>query len=169
LLEAGCSKIQGYLISRPLSLSDVVNDVGTEQHPVPMAIGLVHLATIDHINWRKNMISYALRNALLGPADPDRQLPSHPTLSCRECAVGRWYLNDQRTFSVLPAFGDLHVLHLMLHATGMDIVRHIQGGAMTDQIGHLVDELNNRSIRLLDCLTRLETEGMAMIYRSPNP
>lgn len=165
LAEAGCSKVQGYLISKPLNVRDVAARSGCDNCPAALAVGLVHLAILDHIQWRKKMVSYALRNASLPPTAPARNAdPGHPTLSCRECLVGRWSGTEGQAFAHLPQFGDFDAAHRYLHAVGAGIVAKIQAGAGNEDIAPLLASLTQASLKLLEALIALENDGLAMLH-----
>lgn len=165
LAEAGCSKVQGYLISKPLALEEVAGCTGCQSCPAGLAVGLVHLAMMDHILWRKRMVSYALRNAALAPDAPARARDTdHPILSCRECLVGRWSASDGRAFSHLPQFADFDVTHCALHGIGAEIVAKIRAGAGCDEIDVLLGKLTQLSLKLLEALISFENDGLASLH-----
>jgi EAL domain-containing protein (putative c-di-GMP-specific phosphodiesterase class I) len=164
LLEAGCMKVQGYLISKPLALGDVLATSGCPSCPSAVAVGLVHLAIIDHVNWRRRMVGYALRNAILPAAAPERQEPGYPILSADECLIGRWYLTEGQKFAHLPELKELDAAHRTLHALGGDIVHGIQHGAQLSDIDPLIERLHRTSLKLLEMLTLLENYGLVTMY-----
>lgn len=164
LVEAGCKKVQGYLISKPLPLTEVALQEPCKDCPVSMAVGLVHMAIMDHIHWRKTMASYAYRNALLAPTSPYRQERGYPTLSCSQCVVGRWTLQEGQRFSHLSEFSELDIAHKGLHSVGGEIVAGIQRGAGPVEINRLLGEMTRCSLKLIESLTSLENHGLAAIY-----
>jgi EAL domain-containing protein (putative c-di-GMP-specific phosphodiesterase class I) len=166
LLEAGCKKVQGYLIGKPVALGDAAIRGPGGLCPEPLAVGLVHMAIMDHVHWRKKLVSYALRNAML-PADAAarREDLSYPTLDPRDCLLGRWYRNEGRRFADLPAFTELVSANYALHDIAQRIVKRIQAGATELEIDVLLVELRVSSLALLDHLTTLENIGLGQMYR----
>jgi hypothetical protein len=124
------------------------------------------MAIMDHIHWRKQLVSYALRNAML-PADAAarREDISHPTLDPRDCLLGRWYRNEGQRYADLPVFAELVAANHALHDVAQQIVSRIQAGATELEIDVLLVELKASSLALLDHLTTLENVGLAQMYR----
>jgi hypothetical protein len=124
------------------------------------------MAIMDHVHWRKKLVSYALRNAML-PADAAarREDLSYPTLDPRDCLLGRWYRNEGRRFADLPAFTELVSANYALHDIAQRIVKRIQAGATELEIDVLLVELRVSSLALLDHLTTLENIGLGQMYR----
>lgn len=60
LLESGCTKVQGYWLSRPLSLSDFIEQ---DLRRSGLPIGSIHMAFVDHIQRRKRLTSDIVRIA----------------------------------------------------------------------------------------------------------
>ncbi len=56
LQNLGCSIAQGYWISRPVALSDFLDFKRQRKRWPVVPIGLLHLAQLDHIQWRKSII-----------------------------------------------------------------------------------------------------------------
>ncbi|WP_020651404.1 EAL domain-containing protein [Massilia niastensis] len=164
LLEAGASKVQGYLISRPLGLQDLMGQSQFTGCPVSMAVGTIHMAIMDHIQWRKRMVSFAVRSAMLPPDAPSRMLADHPILSSSKCAIGRWYRGDGQALAYLPDFQRSDGAHERLHAIGAIIVDRVRNGADLSAVMVLLDELQLASIDMLGSLMKLENHALIAIY-----
>ena len=169
LLEAGCMTMQGYLVSRPLSLVALMAHGKFAPCPESMAVGLVHMAIVDHIQWRRKMVSFALRGAIVAPDSPVRAATDYPILSCDECLIGRWYRNEGVVFSHVPAFEHSDQAHRRLHALGAEIVAHIRDGANLERVQPMLDRLQRTSLELLGSLMMLEDHGLAAIHRACVP
>ena len=129
LVEAGCKLVQGYLVSPPLPLEEFESfrkSIGT---PHGMPIGLVHMAIIDHIQWRRQMASYAIQRTALPPDSPARTMPGHPQLCITRCALGQWYYGVGCYFAHTQMYQDLAMPHHHLHAVGELIVDRVRNGA----------------------------------------
>jgi hypothetical protein len=78
LVEAGCRIAQGYLLSRPLPLDEFKAFCAHPSRCRGLPVGLVHMAIVDHVQWRREMASYAIQRSGL-PSDS----PLRPSASCR--------------------------------------------------------------------------------------
>ena len=107
LLESGCTKVQGFWISRPLPLERFMAFVKEDIRWSGMPIGLIHMAIIDHVQWRKQLVSEAAKLAVMPKDAPQRQFPAAPPLSCDECRLGLWYRGQGQFFRSRRAFQEL--------------------------------------------------------------
>jgi hypothetical protein len=164
LLESGCRSVQGYLISRPVSLAELIaRQVDHRFGSAPA--GLIHMAIMDHVQWRRHLASYALQRAILPADSPDRQSHDYPTLSYCDCGLGRWLYGDGAILSEQEEFRHLEVSHKSLHAIGLDLVRRIQHGAGPPEVKALMERLQEASMRMLHSLTTLENIELATAFR----
>jgi EAL domain-containing protein (putative c-di-GMP-specific phosphodiesterase class I) len=163
LMDAGCNTAQGYLLGMPLPFDQFVTF--WEQAVVwpGCSLGPVHMAILDHIQWRRQMVAYAIRNAALPPDAPLRAAPGHPVMSPVECSLGRWYSGAGRRFAEIPIFKAIEHPHLAMHEVGAELVRQIQAGAGPAQIAPWLDQLRHYSLELLRRLEILEEAGMATL------
>lgn len=164
LVDAGCMKMQGYLISRPLPLAALITHERFVPCPVTLAVGLVQMAIVDHIQWRRKMVAYTLRHAGEPADSPLRAEPDHPVLSCEKCQIGRWYRNGGATLAGSPVFATSDRAHQRLHAIGAEIVECIRAGAGIEQVRPMLGLLQQTSLDLLGSLLVLEDHGLATIY-----
>ncbi|MDB5960370.1 MAG: hypothetical protein JWP59_1664 [Massilia sp.] len=167
LVEAGCRFAQGYLFSRPLPL----NEFAVYRHNVEscrgMPIGLVHMAIVDHVQWRSQMVSFAIQRSALPPDSPVRQLEGYPALCVTECALGKWYAGDGRYFADTAMYTAIDAPHRRLHDVGRQIVSAIHAGADLRHIVPLLHELKQASTALIRLLEDLEDAGLQALYNSP--
>jgi EAL domain-containing protein (putative c-di-GMP-specific phosphodiesterase class I) len=164
LLEAGCKSVQGFLICKPLSLVELMvrtHDHGFAQVPV----ALIHMALVDHLQWRRHIVRYALQRANLPADSAVRQAPAYPTLSYSDCGLGRWLYSDGQKFSGLEEFRNLEVSHRAMHAVGVDLVSLIQAGAGPVEVGVCIRQLQDASMQMLAQLTLLENFELATAYQ----
>lgn len=163
--KAGCKYVQGYLICRPLPLVELMardHDHGFARFPV----GLIHMAILDHLQWRRQFVRYALQRANL-PADAATRLaPDYPALSHRECSLGRWFYGAGQKFAERDDFKNLEVVHRAPHAEGMELVRRIQGGAGPAEVTASVARLQDASMLVLGQLTLLENFELRIAYQA---
>jgi EAL domain-containing protein (putative c-di-GMP-specific phosphodiesterase class I) len=169
LVEAGCRLAQGYLVSRPLPLEEYEVFRHNISKCRGMPIGLVHMAIVDHVQWRRQMVSYAIQRSALSPDSPIRQLEGYPPLVLTECALGNWYVGDGRYFAANPQYQAIDAPHRALHRVGAKVVERVRSGAGLHDIVPLLYELKQASATLLHLLEDLEDAGLEALYTAPLP
>ncbi|MFL6634712.1 MAG: EAL domain-containing protein [Massilia sp.] len=165
LVEAGCRIVQGFLLSPPLPLSEFKAFCALPARRRGLPVGLIHMAIVDHVQWRRDMASFALQRSGLPAVSPLRQMDTHPALCLTECALGRWYAGEGRHFADLPMFCDLDAPHRGLHDVGARLVACIRAGAGPDEMAPLLFELKQVSIELIRILEDLEDSGLEALFR----
>ncbi|RYG87742.1 MAG: EAL domain-containing protein, partial [Alphaproteobacteria bacterium] len=167
LVEAGCQIAQGYLVSHPLPLEEFEvfrHNIGKCRG---MPIGLVHMAIVDHVQWRRQMVSYAIQRSALPPDSPVRQKEGYPPLCLTKCALGKWYTGDGRYFADTPMYQAIDAPHRSLHDVGGQLVGRIRAGAALNDIVPLLYDLKQVSTTLIRLLEDLEDAGLESLYTSP--
>lgn len=167
LVEAGCGVAQGFLISRALPLDQFKAFCAAAGKCRGLPVGLVHMAIVDHVQWRRQMASFAIRRACLPPEAPLRQSDGHPTLCITKCALGRWYFGEGRYFAGTPMYHALDAPHRRLHEIGARIVKRIRAGACQADIAPLMLELKQVSLILIGLLEDIEDAGFETLFTPP--
>jgi len=167
LVEAGCGVAQGFLISRALPLEAFKAFCAAASKCRGLPVGLVHMAIVDHVQWRRQMASYAIRRAALPPDAPLRQSGGHPTLCVTKCALGRWYLGEGRYFAGTPMYQALDAPHRRLHEIGARIVDRVRAGASQADIAPPMRELKEISLILIGLLEDIEDAGFETLFTPP--
>jgi hypothetical protein len=165
LLEAGCTLAQGYFISQPLPLEEFA---AFHAHHTPFTgfpIGLVHMAILDHVQWRRQIVRHIIRCAQLDPGDQLRFQQGYPELCMTKCFLGRWYFRQDGAFSDQAIFLAIDVPHRKLHELGANLVEQVQAGAQLHDVAPLLHDLNECSKVLLGLLQALEEAGIAELHR----
>ncbi|MGF6272596.1 EAL domain-containing protein (putative c-di-GMP-specific phosphodiesterase class I) [Massilia sp. UYP11] len=167
LVEAGCKVAQGYLISRPLPLDqfDLFRRDNGKRRGMP--IGLVHMAIVDHIQWRRQMVSYVIQRAALPADSPLRQMDGYPAMGVTKCALGAWYVGDGRYFADTPMYQAIDAPHRALHEAGARLIERVRAGAALADMMPLLYECKQASATLIRLLEDLEDEGLAALYAAP--
>ena len=155
------------MISRALPLDAFKAFCATANKCRGLPVGLVHMAIVDHVQWRRQMASYAIRRAALPPNAPLRQSGGHPTLCVTKCALGRWYLGEGRYFSGTPMYQALDAPHRKLHEIGTHIVERIRAGASLADIAQPMRELKRVSLILIGLLEDIEDAGFETLFTPP--
>ncbi len=156
LQNAGCRVAQGYLISEPLNLADFIDFIKTGKRWPALPAGLLFMAQLDHIQWRKSAIDAALK--ICSQAEATHPEPGFPELKSKLCLLGHWYQGAGQTFSDCPSFAGLDAPHKQLHALGAELLERARGGATANQLVPLMRELTNESVEVMAHLQRLEAE-----------
>jgi hypothetical protein len=155
---------QGFLISRALPLEGFKAFCAAAGKWRGLPVGLVHMAIVDHVQWRRQLASFAIRRAALPPDAPLRQSAGHPALCFTKCALGRWYLGEGRYFAGTPTYHALDAPHRRLHEIGAHIVERIRHGASQVDIAPLMRELKQVSLVLIGLLEDIEDAGFESLF-----
>lgn len=168
LLEAGCTRIQGYWISRPLPLDRYIAFVNEDLRWSGLPVGLIHMAIIDHVQWRRKLVSELVR-AVTFPKDSFlRKSLNPPPLSSKDCKLGHWYDGLGQMFRDRQSFRDLAIPHSKLHEIGMTLVNLVADGASMNDITPGLRKLSECSMEMLNLLHALEVEGMMDMHTALN-
>lgn len=160
LLEAGCTKIQGFWISKPLPLDRFISFVKEDIRWTGLPIGLIHMAIVDHVQWRKKLISGLVKAVTLPKDSPHRKYLITPPLSSKECKLGHWYNGIGKVFQDRETFQRLAKPHFEFHTLGRLLVGMVGEGASMEDIAAHLREFSERSMEVLGLLHALEIEGM---------
>lgn len=160
LLESGCTKIQGYWISKPLPLDRFIAFVEEDIRWSGIPIGLIHMAIIDHVQWRKQLVSEVAKLAVLPKDSPNRKFQTVPPLSCRDCRLGLWYHGAGQVFHERKSFQELAQPHCDFHDVGIRLVNMVAEGACLEDLTPHLRELSEHSMVVLSKLQELENEGL---------
>lgn len=164
LLEAGCTKVQGYWFSKPLSLDRYISFVKEDIRWSGLPIGLIHMAIIDHVQWRKKLVSMLVKAVSYPKDSPHRQCLVMHSLSEKNCKVGHWYDGIGQMFQDRPSFQKLEKPHIEFHSIGKSLVNLVANGASMEDIASHLRELSERSMEVLGLLHTLEIEGMIEMH-----
>jgi len=160
LAEAGCRLVQGYLVSSPLPLDEFQLFRHHNRRCHGMSPGLAHMALIDHVQWRRQMVRHAIRTASLPPSHPIRQSEGHPILCENSCAFGRWYVDANHCTAATDTYRALAKPHADLHRLGKKVVHRLRSGAALEDIDPILSELKQVSNELVRLLEDLEDESL---------
>lgn len=168
LLEAGCTRIQGYWISKPLLLDRFIAFVGEDIRWSGMPVGLIHMAIMDHVKWRKKLVSELVRVASFSPDAQARRHMNLPPMSSEDCKLGHWYNGLGQMFSERQNFRELAEPHHALHEVGRVLAGQVAQGAAMEDILPGLRQLAECSMKMLELLHALEFEGMIDMHVALN-
>jgi EAL domain-containing protein (putative c-di-GMP-specific phosphodiesterase class I) len=166
LLESGCNHIQGFWISRALPLDQFINFVEQDTRWSGLPVGLIHMAVMDHVQWRKQLASSVLRAVSFPKNSVQRVNMNLPALECHECRLGRWYYGEGRMFQGRPIFQSLEKPHEEVHETGLRLTQMARDGASLQEITPLLRVFAEQSMMVLGLLQDLEDEALENLHHS---
>lgn len=167
LMAMGCSQVQGYWISYPLPLDEFILLLKQDRRWSGLPVGLIHMAIMDHVQWRKQLVSEVLRASSRRPNSPARQRLNTPAMSCRECRLGRWYYNEGQAFADKATFRAIEVPHTAFHKSGLQLLDMVAQGAEMDAVIPVLREMSEYSLSILGKLQALENEGLMDLLHDP--
>jgi len=166
LLVSGCTRVQGFWISKPLPLAQFIEFVKEDLSWSGLPVGLIHLAIVDHVHWRRKLVGEVVR-AVSQPQDaPGRQRMDLPPLSSHDSRLGHWYDGEGQVFKERPAFRDLAAPQQELEQIAHRLVAQVHAGADTDDIIPDLRQLSDCSMKLLELLHTLEYQGMLDMHQA---
>lgn len=166
LLEFGCTKVQGYWVNRPQPLDDFLYFVEQDLRWSGLPVGLIHMAVIDHIQWRKKLTSDLVRIATVPLDSPERKSVYHLPMDHHDCRLGKWYYGIGQQFKDCPIFKSIEQPHAEFHRLGQQLIATVnQGGTMRD-LTPLLSEFSEQSAVILDYLHQLAHKGLMEMHQA---
>ena len=166
LLVTGCTKVQGFWISKPLPLPQFIEFVREDLSWFGLPVGLIHLAIVDHVQWRRKLVGELVRAVSLPRDAQARQHLVLPPLASQESRLGHWYSGEGQIFSERPAFRELAAPQRELEQIARRLVAQVESGATTDGIIPDLRALSDCSMKLLELLHTLEYQGMLDMHQA---
>lgn len=153
---SGCSGAQGFWLAQPMPLPELIAFLKQDVRWEGLPTGLIHMAQMDHIQWRKQLID-TVTTALYDPANAFK-LGQRLELDHHECMLGRWYYGIGAGYRGIAAFDALERPHQELHAIGKRLLERCRNGADIVELVTLMRELTGLSSQALQLLQELESE-----------
>jgi EAL domain-containing protein (putative c-di-GMP-specific phosphodiesterase class I) len=166
LIESGCGQMQGYLVSQALPVEDFHGFRGSYGNALSFPVGLVQMAIVDHVQWRRQLVSYVVQRATLPRSSPSRKTDGFPAMSAIHCALGRWYFGEGRHFDTTPMYRAIDAPHQELHRMGQAIVDMVREGATLAELEGSLSTMKAVSTMLIRLLEDLEDAGLQELYRA---
>lgn len=160
LLEFGCTKVQGFWLSRPLPLDDFIYFIEQDLRWSGLPIGLIHMAVVDHIQWRKKLTSDIVRLATSDLNSPERQVVYQLPMNHQECRLGKWYYGVGQHYKDCPIFQSIDQPHQKFHSVGLELIQMVNQGGTMRELTPLLTEFSDYSAIILNCLQELEHKGL---------
>ncbi len=156
LQEYGCKTAQGFWISKPLALTQFVCFVQKFNDLSAMPIGLIYMAQLDHIQWKKNIIDTALFLHNCGEHRSLDNIRKSPQLDHTKCKLGQWYYNEGVSFKHISVYAELEQGHKELHQIGSDLLDLTQQKCSMEVLSKTIQQLTEKSMNVLYNLQLLE-------------
>jgi len=155
LQQAGCSHAQGYWIARPMPLEDFLAFAASGQSWPDGEIGLIHMAILDHLEWRKFLINkLVLSRQLHLPLS--KEDARRCQLAATDCRLGRWYDGPGRRLAGTAEYTELGKAHTALHACAKHMFELSKARTTPEQLGSAIRELSEHSVSIVARLQALE-------------
>lgn len=158
LLHAGCTDAQGFWLAKPMPLSDLISFIRSNRRWSAMPAGLIHMAQLDHIHWRKTLIDQ-VTNLAFNHVDGKTVQGLSAELDHHQCKLGKWYYGIGQEFRGVPAFDQLEEPHRLLHQQGGMLIAAAKNGGTREEITNDLRELTRLSSTVLSLLQELENES----------
>ena len=158
LQDEGCEVAQGFWISHPLPLAEFLEFIRLKRHTPAVPIAMLHMAQLDHLNWRKAVIDgvfYLISRADHSNSD---RLRGMPELDPTKCNLGQWYYGKGRSFSGAEWYGALEEPHFKLHNLGRKLIEAAKNKEPKDVIISMMRKLSKQSTHIIKILQAIENE-----------
>ncbi|MCL7461160.1 EAL domain-containing protein [Pseudomonas sp. NW5] len=156
LQALGCAAAQGYLVSRPLALADLVDFLADRHRRWPVnPAGMLHLAQIGHLEWKKALVEAAFA---FDPQQHERaRLWRGQVLDLLRCMVGQWYYSLSQAFAGLAEYRALEAPHHEVHQLAHQLLEEAGRRERDPQVMLQISQrLSSASVELLQGLLALE-------------
>jgi EAL domain-containing protein (putative c-di-GMP-specific phosphodiesterase class I) len=164
LLNSGCTHAQGYLISHPVPLLEFLNLLRNHLRWPALPVGLLYMAELDHIEWRKALMDAVFTAGFIVPGDSESsRYCQFPELDHTKCRLGRWFYGQGRQqYAGIAEFDALEQPHRNLHDTGRLLLNAVHDQASEEEIMELMRNVSERSATIVELLQKLQNEAISV-------
>ncbi len=157
LQKYGCKVGQGFWISTPLALDNFLQYLKLYRIMPPSPIGVIYMAQLDHMQWKKTMIDAVLYVHSCHHNDSAKRVKGGlPELDHTCCKLGRWYYGVKGLFGHLKEYRELENPHKELHQLGKSMLTAASENCSIEELKTLIDNLSKKSVIIIDLLQSLE-------------
>ena len=157
LQKYGCKVGQGYWISKPLALEDFIQYLKQYRIMPPSPIGVIYMAQLDHMQWKKTMIDAVLYVHRSHQVDGIKKVQGGlPELDHTCCKLGRWYYGVGDSFGHLKEYQHLEQPHKELHQLGRELLDAAITNCSLPELKQRINALSKKSVVIIDLLQTLE-------------
>jgi hypothetical protein len=158
-MRSGCSQAQGDWIAPAMPLAELLEFLQRRYRWHALPEGLLHLAQLDHIQWRRTLINAVTRMTFTEGDSAEECLTDIPEMDHHRCGLGQWYYGPGQEFSSDPAFAELEPAHRHLHERGLELVRAARGRQSHVHLTELMRGLSKISVEVITLLQDLENSA----------
>ncbi|MBZ0107001.1 MAG: EAL domain-containing protein [Sulfuricella denitrificans] len=159
LLLSGCTEAQGFLMGEPMPLSELLIYIKKDKRWSGLPIGLIHMAQLDHIQWRKKLI-YLITCAGFGDVRDVSIRDMGLELDHHSCRLGKWYYGAGQEFKGHPSFDRLEESHRVVHEISGELLLLAENGFSREEMTTTLRRLIKQSSLMLEMLQELENEAL---------
>ncbi len=160
LLRSGCHYAQGFWIGEPMPLHRFLHFLQREPRWSGMPSGLLHMAQLDHMHWRKSLIEVVSAIAFRECDSEGGDILRVPEMDHRACALGKWYYGAGQKFAGNETFDRLQAAHERFHQMGRKLYEIALNQGSRAQIMELMREHTEVSLEVLSLLQKLENTAL---------
>lgn len=169
LQKYGCKVGQGYWISKPLSLDKFIHYLETYRAIPPFPIGVIYMAQLDHIQWKKTLIDAVLYvHRSHGYSSAKKVQGGLPELDHTCCKLGKWYYSVEKSFGHLEQYQNLEQPHKELHQIGREMLDAATNNCSIQELTERINVLAKKSGIIIDLLQSLESHWVIEQHLSLN-
>ena len=158
LMQAGCTEAQGFWMGRPLPMAEYLAFIKKDTRWSGLPIGLIHIAQLDHIHWRKTLIDLVVNSSFDESTGKVKRFTAE--MDHTKCKLGRWIYGYGQEFKGRSAFDKLEDPHCRLHEIGRKLIDAAERDAPHNEIADLLRMLTKESSTLLELLQELENQAV---------
>ncbi len=168
LQNYGCKVGQGFWMSKPLSLNAFIKYLQQYKIVPPSPIGVIYMAQLDHMQWKKTMIDAALYVHSSHQGTKARMVKGGlPELNHTRCKLGKWYYGVESSFGHLKQYQELERPHKELHQLGKKLLEAATENCSIELLQNLIDSLSKKSMVIIGLLQLLENFWILEQHKTP--
>ena len=130
------------------------------EDPSGMPSGLLHMAQLDHMHWRKCLIEVISAIAFRECDSEGGDILRVPEMDHHACALGKWYYGAGQQFAGNETFDLLEAAHKRFHHLGRQLYETALNQADRPQLMELMREHTEVSLEVLALLQKLENSAL---------
>ena len=159
LSSAGCDRLQGFWIARPMSVEMLETFITERQehlyHGRP-PLGLIVQAQMDHLEWRRQLLQELQSIRFERESGEPRVAHVLPEQNHHHCRFGRWYYGADQEYTDWPEFQALRAPHREFHQFAERLLTQVQQGARGEALESILHEMDRKTAEMIELLQQLE-------------
>ncbi|MBT3309662.1 MAG: EAL domain-containing protein [Gammaproteobacteria bacterium] len=159
LTSAGCDKLQGFWIARPMPIDQLIHFIEENQSHLYQGrppIGLIIQAQMDHLEWRRQLLQELQSIRFERKSGEPRVAHRLPEPNHRLCRFGRWYYSVDEDYIKWSEFKALREPHREFHQSADQLLDMVRRGDRSDDLEQLLLEMDRKTAEMIELLQQLE-------------